>query len=161
MYTGRGIQFPKGSGPVAQTMPPALCWCASLTLKWLHHLGGAPYQKSPFLLVFDLVSIKCIKSEKIGQNTMTKKCLNLTLFFLCFLMSFNHLKSLYAPKLSWNLTNKARFFYFLTSSGQKNHFCNFRQINSFQNHFFGHSIQFGYNKLKKSAHATFHKISSQ
>ena len=43
---GRGIQFPKGSGPLARTMPPALYWCASLASKQLIHLGGAPYQKN-------------------------------------------------------------------------------------------------------------------
>ena len=41
---GRGIQFLKGSDPVAQTMPPALCWCASLAPKRLIRLGGTPYQ---------------------------------------------------------------------------------------------------------------------
>ena len=32
-------------GPVVRTMPPALCWRASLAPKRLTRLGGTPYQK--------------------------------------------------------------------------------------------------------------------
>ena len=45
VYTGRRIQFPKGSGPMTRTMGPALCWCASLAPEWSIPLGWRPLPK--------------------------------------------------------------------------------------------------------------------
>ena len=81
-------------------------------------------------------------------------------FFLCSLMSLNHLKSLYAPILYQNLTDKARVLIFWPNvvkkltfwSKFKNmvNFYNFgkKSPNFFSKSFFGLSIQFRYSRLK-------------
>ena len=53
MQTGRGIQFPKGSGPVSGAMSPALCWRASLCPRGLYSTKTAPPTKK-VLGKFDL-----------------------------------------------------------------------------------------------------------
>ena len=48
-----GASAASGEGhivPERRTMPPALCWCASLASKRLICLGGTPYQKKHVLV---------------------------------------------------------------------------------------------------------------
>ena len=46
IQTGRGIQFPKGFGPVARTMPLSMCWYTTLAPEWFIPLGQCPLPKS-------------------------------------------------------------------------------------------------------------------
>ena len=54
---------------MARTMPPALCWSASLAFKWFFHLGGVPY-KNVRPVVLELICY-CTREKRLINESST------------------------------------------------------------------------------------------